>query len=411
MRTPSLVQAMRRKSLLLRPSLTERTRRQWAASEVLSMGWGGLTVMVAATHLASNTIRAGIRELQAQQRGEATPLPPERVRRVGGGRKKLTERDPSLLRALDQLVEPTARGDPERPLRWTCQSTPKLTAVLRRQGHPVSQRTVCTLLHAQGYSLQANRKTQEGRMHPDRDAQFRYLNATVQRAQRRHQPVISVDTKKKELVGPFAQAGREWRPKGQPVEVRLHDFADPRLGKVIPYGVYDLTQNEGWVSVGVDHDTAAFAVEAIRRWWHRLGQRRYHGAKALVITADCGGSNGNRTRLWKIELQQLADALRMTLHVRHFPPGTSKWNKIEHRMFSFMTQNWRGRPLVSRAVVVQLIASTRTQTGLRIAATLEEARYPTGRKIDAGAMRALALHEESFHGEWNYRIRPRGSGR
>ena len=408
MRKRSLVQGMRRKYLLLRASLTERTRRQWAASEVLSLGWGGLTVVGAATHLAPNTIRAGIRELQAQQRGETAPLPPERVRRAGGGRKKLTERDPSLLRALDTLVEPTARGDPESPLRWTCQSTPKLTAALRQQGHAVSQRTVCTLLHAQGYSLQANRKTQEGRAHPDRDAQFRYLNATVQRAQRRHQPVISVDTKKKELVGPFARAGREWRPTGQPVEVSLHDFADPRLGKVIPYGVYDLTQNEGWVSVGVDHDTAAFAVEAIRRWWHRLGKRRYPGAKALVITADCGGSNGNRTRLWKVELQQLADALRMTLHVRHFPPGTSKWNKIEHRMFSFITQNWRGRPLVSRAVVVQLIASTRTQTGLRIAATIDAARYPTGRKIAAEAMRALALHEEPFHGEWNYRIQPRG---
>ena len=407
MRKPSLVQAMRRKYRLLRPSLTERTRRQWAASEVLSMGWGGLTVVVAATHLAPNTIRAGIRELQTQQHGETTPLPPERVRRAGGGRKQLTERDPTLLRALNQLVEPTARGDPESPLRWTCQSTPKLAAALRRQGHAVSQRTVCTLLHAQGYSLQANRKTQEGRTHPDRDAQFRYLNETVRVAQRRHQPVISVDTKKKELVGPFAQAGREWRPKGRPLEVSLHDFADPRLGKVMPYGVYDLTRNEGWVSVGVDHDTAAFAVEAIRRWWRRMGKRRYHGAKALVITADCGGSNGNRTRLWKVELQQLADALRMTLHVRHFPPGTSKWNKIEHRMFSFMTQNWRGRPLVSRAAVVQLIASTRTQTGLRIAATVDAARYETGRKIAEGTMRALALHAESFHGEWNDRIQPR----
>lgn len=408
MRQPSLVQAMRQKYRLLRPSLTERTRRQWAASEALSMGWGGLTVVVAATHLAANTIRAGIRELQAQQRGEVSPLPPERVRRAGGGRKKLTIRDPSLLRALDRLVEPTARGDPESPLRWTCQSTPKLAAALRQQGHAVSQRAVCTLLHAQGYSLQANRKTQEGRAHPDRDAQFHYLNATVQRAQRRHQPVISVDTKKKELVGPFAQAGREWRPHGQPIEVSLHDFADPRLGKVIPYGVYDLTRNEGWVSVGIDHDTAAFAVEAIRRWWRRLGKRRYPRARELVITADCGGSNGNRTRLWKVELQQLADALRMTVHVRHFPPGTSKWNKIEHRMFSFITQNWRGRPLVSRAAVVQLIASTRTQTGLRIAATIDETRYPTGRKVAVEAMRALALHAESFHGEWNYRLQPRG---
>ena len=407
MRKPSLVQAIRRKYRWLRASLNERTRRQWAGSEALSLGWGGLTVVVAATKLAPNTIRAGMRELQRQPRGGETPLPPERVRRAGGGRKKLTDRDPTILRALDTLVEPTARGAPDSPLRWMCKSTPHLAAALRRQGHAVSQRTGCTLLHAQGYSLQANRKTQEGRAHPDRDAQFRYINETVQKTPRARQPVLAVDTKKKALVGNCANTGREWRPQGKPTEVNLHDFADARLGKVIPYGVYDLTENAGWVSVGVDHDTAAFAVEAIRRWWRRMGRTRYRGAKALLITADCGGSNGNRTRLWKVELQQLADELRMTLHVRHFPPGTSKWNKIEHRTFSFITQNWRGKPLVSRAVVVQLIASTRTKTGLRIAATVDEHRYETGRQIADRTLRALALDREPFHGEWNYRIQPR----
>src|SRR5713101_1803263 len=387
MRRAEHMETIRRKYAALAPLLNERTRRCWAATEAQTLGYGGVSLVARATGVARGTIQAGLREIE--QEGAGTDV--RRIRQPGGGRKKLTMKDPTLVATLNQLVEPTTRGDPESPLRWTCKSTTKLAEELRKAGHPLSQRSVCTLLYEQHYSLQANRKTREGTAHPDRDAQFHYISESVQRFQRAKQPVISVDTKKKELVGPFKNPGREWHSKGHPEEVNIHDFVDPLLGKVIPYGVYDLTANEGWVNVGIDHDTAAFAVESIRRWWHYMGTERYPRARKLLITADCGGSNGSRTRLWKVELQRLADELGLTIHVRHFPPGTSKWNKIEHRMFCFITQNWRGRPLLSRATVVNLIAHTTTRQGLKIRALLDDNPYETGRKVSDGELHALKL--------------------
>ena len=328
----------------LAPLMDERMRRQWAATEAQTYGWGGLSAVSSATGMSRNTIRKGLAELAVRKQH-----PKARVdaclRKQGGGRKRLTESDPGLWEALEQMVEPMSRGDPMSPLRWTCQSTTRLAEELTRQGHPISPWTVGTLLKAAGYSLQSNRKTKEGGSHPDRNAQFEPINATVKRVQQRGQPVISVDTKKKELVGQFKHGGREWQPKGEPEEVDVHDFPDPELGKVIPYGVFDLSENEGWVSVGVDHDTAQFAVQAIGRWWQKMGTQRYPHAKELLITADGGGSNGSRCRWWKVALQDLAVRLGMPIQVCHFPPGTSKWNKIEHRMFCHITQNWRGRPL------------------------------------------------------------------
>jgi hypothetical protein len=312
-----------------------------------------------------------------------------------------------LLRDLDALVEPTARGDPMSPLRWTCKSTYRLAEELNRQGHAVSQRTICDLLHQMSYSLQSTRKTREGGQYQDRDAQFGYIARKVAEYQAAGDPVISVDTKKKELVGDFKNAGREWQPKGLSEQVRVHDFIDPALGKVAPYGIYDVTTNTGWVSVGIDHDTAEFAVESIRRWWREMGAAVYPNARRLLITADCGGSNGYRVRLWRRELQTLADELRMTIRVCHFPPGTSKWNKIEHRMFCHITANWRGRPLVSRQVVVNLIGSTTTQAGLHIRANLDENAYASGIKVSAAELAALAIERDEFHGEWNYQLRPR----
>ena len=331
----------------------------------------------------------------------------QRVRSAGGGRKKLIDKDASLLKDLDALVDPTTRGDPMSALRWTCKSTYRLTEELKRQGHRVSQRTVCDLLGQAGFSLQSTRKTREGTQHEDRDAQFAYIARLVAEYQDVGDPVISVDTKKKELVGDFKNAGREWQPKGQPEAVRVHDFIDPELGKVAPYGVYDLTANAGWVSVGIDHDTAEFAVESIRRWWKEMGRPTYPGARRLLITADCGGSNGNRVRLWRRELQKLADELRLTIQVCHFPPGTSKWNKIEHRMFCHITANWRGRPLLSRQVIVNLIGSTTTRTGLRIKAEIDENTYAKGIKVSDEELAALAIERDTFHGEWNYRLQPR----
>jgi hypothetical protein len=319
----------------------------------------------------------------------------------------MVEGDPRLLQALEQLVEPVTRGDPMSPLRWTCKSAARLAQELQGQGHAVSERTVNRLLHALGYSLQSNRKTLEGRQHPDRDAQFQYLNRRVKAFQRQGQPVVSVDTKKKELVGQFRNGGREWQPMGQPERVKVHDFPEKALGKVIPYGVYDMAANTGWVSVGVDHDTAEFAVETLRRWWHHMGHEAYPQATRLLITADGGGSNGSRCRLWKGELQKWADELGLQLSVCHFPPGTSKWNKIEHRMFCHITENWRGRPLVSREVVVNLIGHTTTKTGLEIRSALDENRYQTGREITDEQMEDLAIKREKFHGEWNYTIKPR----
>jgi hypothetical protein len=337
---------------------------------------------------------------------EAGNLTEGRCRRAGGGRKRLTENDPGLKEALNRLVDPVTRGDPESGLRWTSKSTTKLAAELTQSGHSVSQRTVCALLVAEGYSLQSVRKTREGANHPDRDAQFHHLNAQMQAALQAGQPVISVDTKKKELVGDFKNAGQEWQKKGQPVQVRVHDFVDPVLGKAAPYGVYDLAANQGWVSVGIDHDTAEFAVESIRRWWKQMGKPRYPAATRLLITADCGGSNGNRLRLWKVALQSLANQTGLTLQVCHLPPGTSKWNKIEHRMFCHITKNWRGKPLESLEVIVSLIGNTTTAKGLKIRAQIDASTYPTGRKISDEEMMRIQLQQDPFHGEWNYAISP-----
>jgi transposase len=403
----SMTQAIAAKFALLEPLLDERTRRRWAAVEAQTLGRGGIRGVAEATGLSRATIRAGLRELLAPRTAGAGEAARERIRRAGGGRRPVVEGDPRLLQALERVVEPVTRGDPMSPLRWTCKSAARLAEELHRQGHAVSERTVNRLLHALGYSLQSNRKTLEGRQHPDRDAQFQYLNRRVKAFQRQGQPVVSVDAKKKELVGQFRNGGREWQPLGQPERVKVHDFPDEELGKVIPYGVYDMAANTGWVSVGVDHDTAEFAVETLRRWWHHMGHETYPQATRLLITADGGGSNGSRCRLWKVELQKLADELGLQLSVCHFPPGTSKWNKIEHRMFCHITENWRGRPLVSREVVVNLIGHTTTKTGLEIRSALDETRYPTGREITDEQMEDLAIKREKFHGEWNYTLNPR----
>jgi len=393
---------------LLAPVLDERSLRLCAAAEAYAAGYGGISQVSRATGFSRTTVHAGIRELEASssrpgpKRAGATG----RIRRPGGGRKRRRETDPELLCDLDKLLDPVTRGDPMSPLRWTCKSTTKLAAELRQRGHRVSQSTVWRLLDELGYSMQSNRKGREGASHPDRNAQFEYISKSAQDFLARRQPVISVDTKKKELVGPFKNGGREWQKKGEPVEVNIHDFADKQLGKVIPYGVYDIGRNEGWVSVGVTHDTAEFAVETIRRWWKTMGSAVYPEAAELLIAADGGGSNGSRVRLWKVELQRLAKELGMTIHVRHFPPGTSKWNKIEHRMFCHITENWRGRPLTSRMAIVNLISNTKTTQGLSIKAALDKATYPTGKKISDAEMKALSVSRCVFHGEWNYRIRP-----
>lgn len=389
--------------------LDEATLRLWAAVEARALGYGGVSTVASAVGLSRTTIYAGLRELaRAPSDGEPVTAKMGRVRAKGGGRKKLTAKDPALLRDLDALVEPTTRGDPRSPLRWTCKSTPRLARELVAQGHQVSQRTVCDLLAQLDYSLQATRKIHEGGRQTDRDAQFSHIAAVAAQYQAAGDPVVSVDTKKKELVGDFKNSGREWQPKGRPEGVRVYDFIDPQRGKVAPYGVYDVGANQGWVSVGITHDTAAFAVESIRRWWREMGQPLYPTARRLLITADCGGSNGYRVRLWKVELQQLADELGLVIQVCHFPPGTSKWNKIEHRMFCHITQNWRGRPLVSREVVVNLIGNTTTIEGLRIQAQLDDRDYPAGVKVSDQELVKLALERDEFHGEWNYRLKPRG---
>jgi hypothetical protein len=370
----ALIESLRRKYQALEPLLNERLRRLWAAAEAQEIGWGGVTAVALATGLSQTTISEGIREQQAGTEGEFGRSR-SRVRRPGGGRKPLVEHDTRLLRDLEDLVDPVTRGDPQSPLRWTCKSTRKLAEALRQQGHTLGYRTVAGLLAELGYSLQSNRKANEGASHPDR-AQFEYINDQVRRFQRRGQPVVSVDTKKKELVGDFKNGGREYQPEGQPEEVRVHDFQDKELGKAIPYGVYDLTANRGWVSIGIDHDTARFAAETLRRWWANMGSAAYPEAKDLLVTGDSGGSNGSRVRLWKLAVQELSDATGLRIKVCHLPPGTSKWNKIEHRMFCHITENWRGRPLRSLEVIVNLIGSTRTQSGLRIEAALDTNKYP-----------------------------------
>jgi hypothetical protein len=388
----------------LHPVLNERMRRLVAAAQAQALGHGGVTLVAEVTGLARSTITQGLAELAAPPVAVAGA---ERLRRPGGGRKRLTEHDPTLLRDLEALVEPTTRGDPESPLRWTCKSLSKLAESLGERGHRASGRKVGDLLRDLGYSLQANRKTKEGVSHPDRNAQFEHINAQALAFQQRGQPVISVDTKKKELVGDFQNRGREWQPKGQPELVQVHDFPSQARGKAIPYGVYDVGANEGWVSVGTDHDTAEFAVATMRRWWEQMGAPRYPDATELLIMADGGGSNGARSRLWKVALQRFADETGLRLAVCHFPPGTSKWNKIEHRLFSHITQNWRGRPLVSHEVVVNLIGSTTTRTGLQVRAALDSSTYPTKKQVSENELAAVQISPDSFHGEWNYSIHPR----
>jgi len=395
---------VRRKYAALRPTLTERSRRVWAATEARALGHGGIGLVERATGISRSTIQRGLRELEA-----GDPLEPDRTRRAGGGRKRAVEKDRRLLHDLEALVEPTASGDPDSPLRWTAKSVRTLATELQRLGHAVSYHLVADLLHGLDYSLQGNRKTREGPQHPDRDAQFHYINAQVRRAHRMGQPAISVDTKKKELVGTFKNPGREWRPQGQPERVRVHDFLVPAQGKTIPYGVYDLHRNEGWVSVGIDHDTASFAVNAIRRWWKVMGRQRYPEATALLITADAGGSNGARLRLWKGELQRFANRTGLAITVCHFPPGTSKWNKIEHRLFSHIAMNWRGKPLVSLAAIVSLIAETRTTTGLRVRSEIDHGRYPAGLGVTDAQRARIALRPHRFHGDWNYTLHPNPS--
>ena len=397
------ITTLRRKYRAVAPGLTERSRRLWAAAEAAALGHGGIAVVERATGISRSTISRGLREVAS---GAHATLPPERTRRAGGGRKRAAAKDATLVADLEALVEPTTSGDPDSPLRWTSKSVRHLADALQAMGHAVSHQLVAQLLRTAGYSLQANRKTREGPQHPDRDPQFRYLNAQVRRFQRQRQPVISVDTKKKELVGDFKNAGREWRPTGQAERVRVHDFLIPAQGKAIPYGVYDLTRDEGWVSVGIDHDTASFAVQAIRRWWRVMGRAAYPRATRLLITADAGGSNGPRVRLWKWELQQFANRTGLTITVCHFPPGTSKWNKIEHRLFSHIAMNWRGKPLVSLAAIISLIGSTTTTAGLRVRSELDRGRYPKGIAPTDAQLARLTLRPHAFHGDWNYTIRP-----
>ncbi len=388
------------KFALMNPTLNERSRRRWVALEARALGRGGISIVSRATGVTRKTIWAGLNELNAPIVDDA------RIRRKGGGRKSCREKDPSLERHLNELVDSTTRGDPESPLRYTLKSTRRLMMELTRLGHKVSYPTIASLLHEGSYSLQANSKTREGTNHPDRNAQFEFINRDVKTQLRHHEPVISVDTKKKELVGNFKNNGREWRPKGRPVKVRVHDFENPALGKVVPYGVYDLGRNHGWVNVGIDGDTAEFAVESIRRWWKTIGRRAYPNARTITITADSGGSNSPRARLWKYELQRFANKTKLALRVRHFPPGTSKWNKVEHRLFSFISQNWRGKPLRTRATVISLIAATKTTTGLKVKCVLDKNKYPTGKKISNEDYARINLEPDDFHGEWNYAIKP-----
>lgn len=398
-----LVAIVREKHRRLAQILDERSRRLWAATEASFLPYGGVSVVSKATGLSRTTIHAGMGELEA---GQMRATAPGRKRKPGAGRKPITHHEPEIVRELDKLVEPVTRGDPECPLRWTCKSTRVLAAELRYQGYRIGDRKVADLLHQMRYSLQANAKTLEGKQHPDRNAQFEYINRQTKAFQRRGQPVISIDTKKKERVGNFKNGGREWRPHGEPEATAVHDFEDRQLGKIIPYGIYDVQDNSGWVSVGIDHDTADFAIDSILSWWKQMGGKTYPAAEELLIMADAGGSNGSRLRLWKIGVQRLADTTGLRIKVCHFPPGTSKWNKIEHRMFSFITQNWRGRPLISHEAIVNLIGSTTTTTGLKIKARLNRKQYPTGIKVTDTELAKVRIKPGKFHGEWNYTIVP-----
>jgi transposase len=397
----TVVEWIRCKYIRLVGELDERGRRRWAATEAVSLGWGGVAAVAEATGISDRTIRNGIRELEA-----ADPLPADRQRRSGGGRRAREVEQPELIGALERLVEPVARGDPMSPLRWSCKSTRILAEELKCQGYQVSPWKVGELLRMKGYSLQANRKTREGKQHSDRNAQFEHINRRVKACQRQGQPAVSVDTKKKEVLGNRKNAGRTYRPKGKPVEVDTHDFPDDKLGKAIPYGVYDLANNEAWVSVGIDHDTAEFAVASIAEWWRRMGRKRYGRAKRLLITGDSGGSNGHRNRLWKAELQRFANRTAMILEVCHFPPGTSKWNKIEHRLFCHITRNWQGVPLQTHEIVVNLIGATQTTQGLEVHAWLDAHEYPKGRKVTDVEFAELRIRRNKFQGDWNYEIHP-----
>lgn len=397
---------IRMKFEALSPAMGERMRRLWAGSEAEAYGDGGLAAVARATGMSRTTIRSGRNELREGLAAE----PEGHTRRPGAGRPRIEDVNPGLVEALESLVDPVTRGDPESPLRWTAKSTRKLAEELGQRGYQISPQKVGELLRDCGYSLQATHKTTEGKQHPDRNAQFELISERVDEFQARGAPVISVDTKKKELVGDFKNAGREWQPKGEPVPVRVHDFIDKTLGKVIPYGVYDVTRNTGWVNVGTDHDTPAFAVESIWQWWWRMGRRTYPDASELLITADSGGSNSSRSRVWKASLQDLADRTGLTICVSHLPPGTSKWNKIEHRLFCHITENWRGRPLVDHETVVNLIGSTRTAKGLRVKAKLDTREYPLGVKVTDAEMGGLSLMRDDFHGEWNYKLVPRQIG-
>ena len=392
---------MRKRYREMAPVLNEQSRRRFVALEAEALGRGGVSLMARITGLARSTIYHGISDIRHN-----VSAPRGRIRKEGGGRKKKASQDSTLLVDLKSLVEPVTRGDPMQPLLWTSRSLRKLVAGLAKNGHEVCPTVVGDLLRSMGYSLQANSKTREGDKHIDRDAQFSYINTQAKASLTADEPVISVDTKKKELVGNFKNNGREWRPKGTPEPVNVHDFIDPKLSRAVPYGVYDINNNVGWVSVGTDHDTASFAVNAIRRWWRTMGKKRYPKAKRLMITADGGGSNGYRVRLWKVELQKLADEFKLPVTVCHLPPGTSKWNKIEHRLFSFITINWRGKPLRSYRTIVQLIAATTTDIGLKVRAELDENKYPKGIKVSDAQLAAVNLSPHSFHGDWNYTISP-----
>lgn len=401
MPNPKIVEVLRGKYLSLVEDLDERGRRRWAATEAMAIGHGGIVAVAAATGLSDRTVRNGIKELRC-----ATPLVSSRQRREGGGRKRLEHHDQTLRQVIECLIEPTERGDPQSPLRWTCKSLTNLQKELKRQGHQVGRTKLSEILKDLGYSLQGNRKTREGNDHPDRDQQFKHIAKRVKAYQRRRCPAISVDTKKKEVLGNKASEGREYRPKGNPLAVDTHDFPDKKLGKAVPYGVYDITENDAGVAVGISSDTAEFAVEAIRRWWHELGQPRYRKSRRLLITADSGGSNGHRNRLWKLELQRLADETGMKIEVCHYPPGTSKWNKIEHRLFCHITRNWRGVPLETHQVVVNLVSSTRTEEGLEVHCWLDRKTYQKGRKVSDEAMSSVRLKRNAFQGNWNYEIQP-----
>lgn len=385
----------------IKPRLDERTCRLWAGTESSTIGFGGIATVSKATGLSRNTIVRGQRELE-----DAESMKFKGVRKSGGGRKKATDKDPKLEGDLLELLEPVTRGDPESPLLWTCKSLRNLSSELKKQGHFVSYRVIGEILDEMGYSLQANRKTLEGSNNEDRDEQFNHINQQVIKFQKENQPVISVDTKKKELVGNFKNNGKEWKPKGRPDEVEIYDFPSQSVGKAIPYGIYDIGKNLGWVSVGIDHDTSTFAVESIRRWWYSMGQQIYPDAVKLLVTADGGGSNGSRVRLWKTEIQKFANETNMEISICHFPPGTSKWNKIEHRLFSHITQNWRGKPLISHEVIVNLIANTTTRTGLKVKCELDTNKYQKGTKISDKQLAEVNIKREEFHGEWNYAIYP-----